>query len=98
MAFQPHNPSGFLQGGFHFCREWVGWRNCPDGLWIFSTALQTLESWLGRQGTEPKHVRGLHLLLSSLSSCPQECQHRRRHQPSSWYTYSASGLWTISAC
>lgn len=59
MAFQPHNLSGSLQGGSHFCSpvsEWGGLDRLVRGVWILSTGLQTLEPYLGRQGAERKHV------------------------------------------
>ncbi|XP_041489798.1 thiamine-triphosphatase isoform X1 [Microtus oregoni] len=61
----------------------------------------TRSSWMlalsGASEEEPK----LRVDLDSTDfgyAVGEECQHRKRHLPSSWYTYSASGLWTISTC
>lgn len=53
--------------------------------------------WVGREQSESV-FSGCICFFPCCPPCLQECQRRRRHLPSSWYTYSASGLRTISAC
>lgn len=66
MASQPHE--WIFAGRVSLLQpsKWVGGlERLLYGVWILSTALQTLEPCLGRQEAERKHVhvRGLHLFL-----------------------------------